>query len=280
MHIGIVGTENSHVDHIVEYLNHDNARPGTRVVGLAGGDASRAAALAAAGDIEYVVATVDDLLPIADALIVADRHGGLHRQHALPFVEQGRPVLIDKPLACDVQDARAILAAAERSGAPVTSYSTLRYVPDTDKLVADLDSAGPLQTVVVSGPADPASEHGGIFFYGIHMVDVALRLAPGEIGPVRVERAGASAVATATTSAGVHVAVHFIKGGRDGSRVPFHALANGRSALLASELGTPGNYVAYGLDVFLDMVTTGRAPLTHDELLRPVEFLAHVRDAL
>jgi predicted dehydrogenase len=280
MLIGIVGTENSHVDHIVEYLNRDNARPGTRVAGLAGGDPAHSAALADAGQIEHVVATVDELLPIADALIVTDRHGGFHREHALPFVEAGRPVLIDKPLACDVADARAILDAAERSGALVTSYSTLRYLPDTEKLVANLDSLGPLQTVVVSGPADPDSEYGGIFFYGIHTVDVALRLAPGAIGPVRVHPAGASAVATTTTSAGVHVAVHFIKPGPNGARVPFHALAIGQGALTASELGTPGNYVSYGLDVFLDMLTTGRAPLGHDQLLRPVEFLSQVRNAL
>lgn len=279
LRIGIVGSENTHVDHIVRCLNRERARPGVEVVGLAGGATERNAAAAAAGAIPHLVDRVDDLVEFADALIVADRHGGLHREHARPFLELGRPVWIDKPLACDVADARAIIDSAAASGALLTSYSTLRHVPDTEHLVRDAGTIGELQAVVVSGPADPSSEYGGIFFYGIHLVDIALRLAPGPLGPIRIDRGGAVVVAT-TVVGGVHVTVHFVRPDGNDDRVPFHAVAVGRTGIAAREIGTPGNYVEFGLDVFLGMADTGHAPLAGSEMLRPIEFLATVRDAL
>jgi predicted dehydrogenase len=275
MRIGIVGAENSHVGHIVRCLNHERARPGVEVVGLAGGATERDVADA----IPHLVDRVEDMVDFTDALIVADRHGGLHREHARPFLELGRPVWIDKPLACDVADARAILDTAAASGALLTSYSTLRHVPDTEDLVRDAGSIGELQAVVVSGPADPSSEYGGIFFYGIHLVDIALRLAPGPLGPICVTRGGATVVAT-TVVGGVHVTVHFVRPAGSDNRVPFHAVVVGRTGIAAREIGTPANYVEFGLDVFLGMAGTGQAPLTGTDMLRPIEFLATVRDAL
>jgi predicted dehydrogenase len=277
--IGIVGTENTHVDHMIRYLNIDQARPGFRVVGLAGGPAERTDALAADAAIEHVVDSVEDLLDHADALVVADRHGGKHLAHARPFLELGRPVLVDKPLACEVADAEAMLSLAAATGAPLTSYSTLRYVPDTEKLIDRISTLGTLQAVVLSGPADPASEHGGIFFYGVHMVDIALRLAGSSPGAVRVQRTPSTVVATCLAGA-VHVTVHFVTAPGATSRIPFHALAVGDEAIASSEIGTPGNYVAYGLDVFLDMIATGQRPLTDDDMLDVVRFLATVNDAL
>jgi predicted dehydrogenase len=279
LRIGIVGAENTHVEHIVHGLNRERARPGVEIVGLAGGATERNVAAATAGAIPHLVDRVEAMVEFADALIVADRHGGLHREHARPFLELGRPVWIDKPLACDVADACAIIDTAAASGALLTSYSTLRHVPDTEDLVREAATIGELQAVVVSGPADPSSEYGGIFFYGIHMVDIALRLAPGPLGPIRIERGGAIVVAT-TVVGGVHVTVHFVRPDGKDNHVPFHAVAVGRTGIAAREIGIPGNYVVFGLDVFLGMANTGHAPLTGADMLRPIEFLATVRDAL
>jgi predicted dehydrogenase len=279
MRIGIVGTENSHVDHMIEHLNGVQARRDVRIVALAGGETERNRALAEKGGITTLVEHVADLLPLADVLIITDRDGSLHREHAMPYVTAGRPVLIDKPLACSVSDAQAIVNAARKHDALVTSYSTLRYVADTTELVTCLPSLGPLRSVVTSGPADPDSEYGGIFFYGIHPVDVALRMAPGPLGTVRVDRVGESIVAS-TTVADTRVTVNLVRPVDHDSFIPFHALGVGRSGLAAREIRTVGNYVAPGLDVFLDMIATGTPPIPYDDLLRPIEFLEAVQAAL
>jgi predicted dehydrogenase len=277
MRVGIVGTESSHVDHIIDFLNVEQARPGIRVTALAGGVAERGEVLRRAGGIDLLVPDVAALLDVADALIVTARHGGSHRDLALPFLEAGRPVLVDKPFACTVADAEAMLEAAEKHGTLVTSYSALRYGPATDALVAELATIGPARSVTVTGPADEASEYGGIFFYGIHPVDVALRLAPGPVGPVRIDRVGESIVASATAGA-ARVTVNLIKPGPE-EPVPFHALVVGRGGIAARELPTDGNYVAPGLATFFDMIEATVVPLSRDELLRPIAFLEAIEEA-
>jgi predicted dehydrogenase len=213
--IGIVGTESSHVDHIIDYLNAAAARPGIRVTALAGTADERAQALCRAGGIDLVVPDVPALLDVADVLIVTARHGGRHRELALPFMEAGRPVLVDKPFACAVADAEAMLDAAAKHATLVTSFSAVRYLPETDALAAELAAIGPARSVVATGPADEASEYGGIFFYGIHPVDVALRLAPGPLRDIRTDRVGESVVASALAG-DARVTVNLVKPAPEG----------------------------------------------------------------
>ena len=110
--IGIIGTENSHVDHFIRFLNTEQRHPGNRVVALAGGPTDRNAALSETGGIEIVVDEPSDLIGRVDAAIVSSRDGRHHRKQAEPLLAAGLPVLVDKPLAASVDDAQAILAAA------------------------------------------------------------------------------------------------------------------------------------------------------------------------
>ncbi|MET0422730.1 MAG: Gfo/Idh/MocA family oxidoreductase, partial [Actinoplanes sp.] len=215
MRIGVIGTENTHVDQIVEYLNVRQLAGGTRVVALSGGPGERNDGLQARGRIERIVDEPTELLGLVDAVVITDRHGGLHREHALPFLAEGLPVWVDKPLACGLADAEAIVVAAREHDAVLTSYSALRWIPDTDDLAGRAAGLGETQAVVTTGPADPAGPYGGIWFYGIHPVDVALRLAPGPVGEVRVERAGDTVVATAQVGR-AQVTVNLVKPGPGG----------------------------------------------------------------
>lgn len=278
MRVGIVGTENSHVDHAVEYLNTARRQgDGARVVALSGGATDRNRQLADAGGIDIVVDDPADLLGHVDAVLVSDRDGRLHRAHAVPFLSAGLPVLVDKPLATTVADAEAMLAVANAHGALLTSYSTLRYGPDAQSLRDAAGGLGPLQSVVATGPADETSEYGGIHYYGIHPVDIALSLVPGPVGPVRVDRAGDTVVAHARVGA-THVTINLV---RPGDRpVPFHALAVGRTGIAERTLGVGPHYVWPGLDEFFRMIATGRPPIAPDDLLRPVRFLAALDEAL
>jgi predicted dehydrogenase len=272
MRVGIIGTENTHVDQIVEYLNVRELAGETRVVALSGGAGERNDDLRARGRIERIVDEPADLLGLVDAVVITDRHGGLHRAHALPFLAEGLPVWVDKPLACSTADAEAIVAAARAHDAVLTSYSALRWIPDTEALAVAIDD---VQTVVTTGPADPDSPYGGIWFYGIHPVDVALRLAPGPVGEVHTTRTGEMIVATAEVGPAL-VTVQLVKPGR----VPFHGLVVGRTAIAARELTLDQWYVAPGLEKFLRMAETRRPPVDYTDLLRPIEFLEAVANAL
>ena len=57
-------------------------------------------------------------------MLVESNDGQVHRDRALPFIEAGLPVWIDKPFACHTKDAIAMVEAAQRKGVPILSASS------------------------------------------------------------------------------------------------------------------------------------------------------------
>lgn len=269
MRVGIVGTESSHVDHVVRYCNAEHRAGDARVVALA--PATSAETVRDLG-VERVVDRPADLLGLVDAVVVADRDARRHAAQALPFLTAGLPTLVDKPFAADPSDAEAMVAAAQRHGAPLTSYSALRWHP----ALAAVRLPAP-RAVVTTGPADPASPYAGIHFYGTHPVELALLLAPGPLGPVRAHRVPGAVVATATAG-DTAVTVQFIHPGDP--PVPFHVMVAGAHRLATADLLLGPDYLHPGIDAFFRMARTGEPPVAHDDLLRPVRFLATIAAAL
>ncbi|WP_169738864.1 Gfo/Idh/MocA family protein [Jiangella gansuensis] len=280
--IGVVGTENSHVDHFVRFLNVEHRHGAARVVALAGGDTERNRALATVGGIDTVVESAGDLTGLADAVIVSSRDGRTHRADAVPLLEAGIPVLVDKPLAASATDAEAIVAAARRGGVPLVSASALRFVPEMAALTAAPDRIGPLTSVQVTGPADPASPYAGLYFYGVHHAEAALQVigepgaagAPGAAdppGPVHVQRAGIAVVAT-TTVADVHVVLTFVPAA-ESEAVPFHVTVVGTRGIETYPLTLGPDYNAPVLDRFLRAVEDGVSPVADNALLAPIVLL-------
>lgn len=269
--IGIVGIENSHVNGIVRAVNVDGAGH-ARVTALVAGDADRTAQLAELGGIERVVTASDDLLGEVDALIVATRAGATHRALAVPFLEAGVPVWVDKPLALSVADADAILAAAGRT--PVTSSSTLRWLPDTDAVAAALPTLGELQGLTVTGPADPDGPYGGLFFYGIHLADVAQRLVPGTPESVEVERSP-EGVRARYAVGGAAVTLEFVRPEGDVS-VPFHVTAVGSRGTASRDIVVGPDYVRPGVEAFVRMLDAGELPVPHAQMRAAVAVMAEI----
>ncbi|MFB6719083.1 Gfo/Idh/MocA family oxidoreductase [Kribbella sp. NPDC056345] len=276
--IALVGTENSHAREIVHHLNVHPITDAARIVALVGSDDEHNRALAAAGAITQLVPTSTELIGSVDALIVTNRDGALHREHAVPFLDAGVPVWVDKPMAASTADARAIIDAANRTSTPVTSYSAVRWLADTETLAQGTQQVGELQAITVTGPADPASEYSGIFFYGIHTADLAQRLAPGEPEDLQVEQTAATVIARYRSN-GVLVTLQLVKP-TDTGRVPFHAEIVGREGLVSHDVRLDAQYVVPGLKVFLELLATGRAPLDDATLLAPITVLEQINAQL
>lgn len=267
--IGIVGTESSHVDHVVRYCNAEHRAGPARVVAVA--PATPDERVRDLG-IDRVVGAPAELLGLVDAVVIADRDARRHAGQALPFLTAGLPTLVDKPFAADVADGEAMVAAARRHGAPLTSYSALRWHP----ALAAVTRIAP-RAVVATGPADPASPYAGIHFYGTHPVELALLLAPGPIGPVRIETGDGIVVAHALVG-GTAVTVQFVAPADP--PVPFHVQVTGAAEVVGTALELGPDYLHPGLDAFFGMVRTGTPPVPLDDLLRPVRFLAPVAHQL
>ncbi|UFU06903.1 Gfo/Idh/MocA family protein [Ruania halotolerans] len=281
--IGFIGTENSHTDHFIRFLNDEIRHPGVSAVALCGGRTERNLALAKAGGIEIIVDEPADLLGVIDAAIISTRDGARHREQAEPLLEAGLPVLVDKPLATTVPDAEAIFAAAAASGVPVYSASALRFVPQVAELVKDGAGAGALRSLHIVGPGDPDSPYSGLFFYGIHHVETALEMlgnpvvAAGNV-PATVRRSGDTTTALLRV-ANVDLTLTFVAP-TENERVPFHATAVHTHGVLTRTLVLEKDYNAPALAAFVQAIATGVAPASNETLIAPVAVLSAVVDAL
>lgn len=266
--IAIVGVENSHATHIIEYLNVTTGRSRAEVVALIGAEDDRLAELQRLGGIERRVDDASSLIGTVDALIATNRDGHLHARYAIPFLAAGLPVWVDKPLACSTEEAESIIAEATRSGVPLTSYSPLRWADQVDDLVRAKADLGELQSLTVIGPADPQSEYGGLFFYGIHCADIAQRIVPGDPVDLQVTRIGDSVIIRYRCDQ-IDVTLHLVKPDDQG-QVPFHCTLTGRHGVAGRDIALGPGYVVPGIETFLGMLDSGKPPVLYEEILRPV----------
>lgn len=287
--IGIVGTENSHVDHFIHHLNDEERHPGNRVTALVGGIdpgtgedlADRNAKLAEIGGISDIVATPEDLIGRVDAAIVTGRDGRSHVEQAVPLLAAGLPVLVDKPLAASVEDARSIVAAAQDGGAPLMSCSALRHLPD----LADFPRGG-IRHLVMTGPADPDSPYSGIFFYGIHHVEVATAvLGDPAITPdtvdvtvTRAQTGDGETLVAQTELAGTAVTLSFVVPGEAG-RVPFHLQAVTDTDVVGRPLVLGPDYAAPSLARYIELLDAPQ-PTDETRLLSPIVLMEAIAEAI
>ena len=124
-------------------------------------------------------ATQAELLESVDGVLVLAVNGHRHLGLALASLERGLPTYVDKPLTCDLREARQMLAAARASDARCYSASSLRFARE----VADLprEAIGELRAIDATGPGELNASMAGLFFYGVHTIEMvdALFGSPG-----------------------------------------------------------------------------------------------------
>jgi len=126
---------------------------------------------ALAGEIGVRAAgTMDELLGDVDGVMVLAVNGNRHLELSLPALERGLPTYIDKPLTCDLSQARQMLDVSRKRGARCYSASSLRFAAEITHLpradlgrLAAIDSFGP-------GQINPAMQ--GLFYYGVHAIEM------------------------------------------------------------------------------------------------------------
>jgi predicted dehydrogenase len=195
-----------------------------------------------------------------DLVMICNRYGDDHPIPARVALQAGRPTFIDKPLANDFSDVRALVQLAAETGAPLMSCSALRYAPEVLDLNPRLPSFGTLSCAVCSGPASgdfpsPRAKHP--YFYGIHPVELLHTL----LGP------GAEAVTTRRTPRCDSALVHYADG-RQGiinllqkSPTLYHGVVYGEQGWTQVDIGSSPNFYVGTLEKIVTMAETGTSPL-------------------
>lgn len=277
LRIGIVGSDNSHAIAYSRLVNIEKiAGDRCRVVGIWGHEPARTREVAQQGQIDTIVETPLALRELVDAVLVVDRHGDLHAGHALPFLESGIPVYVDKPFAISIGDCDRMLTAVRHSGALLTSFSALRFAPATDALAEDARRLGDVRAAHFAGPCDFGSQYGGPFFYATHVAEVALRLVGEEVETLRAHRRDKTVAVQVVWRHGAFATFTYL-----GDAAPhFHAALFGTEGMAAREVTADDAIYAAGLNVVLRMLDAGERPLTDDQLLRPIAMVHAIQTSL
>ena len=207
--IGIIGAENSHTVGFGKMFNIDKKFPGVEVTHLWGETDEFARKAAEAGKIPIIVKDPKEMLGKIDALIVDHRHARYHLEAAAPFVKAGIPTFIDKPFCYRVAEGKKFLAMARESGTPVTSFSSIAQSYGTYDIKKQLETLGEVNHVVRYGPVDLDSEYGGVFFYGVHLLQPLMFLFGEDILRVKITRDGKKGSASLVFKSGLYATLIF-----------------------------------------------------------------------
>lgn len=192
--IGLIGLGR----HGMRYVRHlSDMPPDARLVAVCRRNVERGRAVASQQGVkffrEYGELIAD---PLVGAVVVATPPS-LCLPICLATVRAGKPMLIEKPLACTGADARAMVRAADAAGVPLMTAHTLRFDRAVLALKSQLAAVGARRYLVLTNRVEPRPEvvrdpqdYGGrgvLLEIGIHLLDLVRFLTGEEVAEVRCE---------------------------------------------------------------------------------------------
>ncbi len=157
---------------------------------------------------------------------------------------------------------------AKKYGTPVTSYSSMAHSKSTFDIRDQVKSIENINQVVRYGPVDMDSKYGGIFFYGVHLLQPLMEMFGEDIERVRVTRDGKNGNAVLVFKSGLYSTLIF-KPESYGWET-FVETKDGLTELKSRvEEPDPGiNYVD-----MVEMFRTGKEPRSYESILSCVAVL-------
>ena len=168
----------------VGHLGRHHARilsslEGAELVAVVDTDAERAAAAASATGAP-ALADFRDIADKVDAVTIAVPTE-LHRDVALPFLERGTSVLVEKPMARSLSEADELVAAARASGATLAVGQTERYNPAVAAVLPLVTSPRFVEVHRLGAFPDRSLDIDVVFDLMIHDLDIILALVGSEV---------------------------------------------------------------------------------------------------
>jgi predicted dehydrogenase len=133
------------------------------------------------------VTNASEVLGRVDAVTIAVPTEA-HLSVALPFLQRGTAVLVEKPLARDTREARQMIDAAAASGAVFGVGHTERYNPAITTLRPLLDHPRFIEVHRLGAFPDRSLDIDVVFDLMIHDLDVVMSIVPSEV--VSIEAVG------------------------------------------------------------------------------------------
>ena len=201
-------------------------------------------------------ATLDELCEKSDYIVIlSPNNPEKHLEYAKGVLKHGKLTYIDKTFAPDLETAKAIFAEGEKYGTKFFSTSALRYADELDTL--DCTNGA---IVIGGGP--------NFDIYGIHMIEMAVKLIDAEPASVYCTNQGTQNILNVTFKNGVKSTIIYTPG------APF--------AIASCDKDMKGQYVTVASDFFVNLLAeivkffkTGEVPFDGKQTLYAIQ----LRDA-
>ena len=175
LRVGVVG---------VGYLGSIHARiyhrmPSVNLVAVMDTNAERGSQIASECECNFVQ-DLDGLLESVDAVSIVVPTS-LHREIAEPFLDKRIPVLLEKPVAHTLEDARAIVDLAKQSGTLLQIGHLERFNAGVVRLAEELDRPRFMEVHRLGEFVARATDVDVVTDLMIHDIDIVLSLVPSEL---------------------------------------------------------------------------------------------------
>ena len=173
--IAILGCENSHANNFLDFVIGNKNTPkiysDIEVLGVFSEDRAAAEKLRDIYGVK-VADSYDEFVGKVDGIIVTARHGDNHYKYAMPYLDSGIPMFIDKPITVSEEDALALREALIKNKIKYSGGSICKYprpILELAKIVKE-GTAGKVYGGMLRAPVNMNNPYGEFFFYSQHLV--------------------------------------------------------------------------------------------------------------
>ena len=221
--IGLVGLDTSHVVAFAKCFNKpgdpEHVDDGQIVCAYPGGSKDFELSIGRVGKYteqlrdEFGVEILESPSAVAeraDLVFITAVDGRTHLDYVRQTIPARKPTFIDKPMAVTSSDAKEIFRLGEQHSVPIMSCSSLRFAQALDAALAD-DALGEIVGIDVFGPMNIEPTQGGLYWYGIHSVEIVNRVMGQGCREVKATTTDDHDLVTATWADGRVASIHGVR---------------------------------------------------------------------
>ena len=262
--IAILGCENSHANHFLELIKQ-GCYPEMEVVGLYSNEPEAVKKLSDTYNVP-IMQDYGELKGKVDGVMITARHGDNHHIYAKPYMDDGIPMFIDKPITCTEEDALEFMNTAKSKGIRLCGGSTCVSYPNTVKLaqaVAD-KSIGELLGGTLVCPFYFDSPYGGFYFYAQHLVEIMTTIFGEDVKKVFVSRSRDELTFVAKYDT-ISVTGKYIEGCKY-----YNASVYGSDKMMSEELTGYGDSFKHEMNDMLSLLQGNEMKKSYRSFVKPV----------
>ncbi len=202
--------------------------------------------------------SLEAMVDMVDGALIHSANWDIHIEHAMPFIEAGKPVFLDKPMVGNLGQLNELLVLDAKYDGLIMGGSSVRWAAEVQEMAAQKEEMGEIGCAWVQGRGD-------FFNYGIHTVECFQGFfGAGVISVEHVGDKGGMDVFRADYADGTPV---FYVLGSPAS--PWFVSISAANGVYAKQLGS--NIYPGLIDQIVKAFTSGEAPLSLEDNLECIK---------